>query len=476
MGGQGRVHATGRLLFAEPVVLLDATERKPVPEFRWIHCANEGDYRGHHQGEFKLTRRVFESFVKNFRDDPQYKAGTLELSGGETYTGGVRPVLQFDYEHASEMPAFEGSIPATGAPACGWVLEVAIREGADGRAQLWVFAQLGEQIRGQIMRNEYRSVSIAFTLEATHWVSGDAIGPALTSVAFTNHPYMRDLEPLAAANRAASQPGRDAVKPTHDPSEAPGVSDQPRTGANMSDDQFRSRLCRALKIHKLASDEEVGAAVEEAASAAGNLKSLLESLGVKNPDEAMKTIPELRAAREKLAGLLSELDSLLQQETAIDAEVAKDDVAAAMKAANYQGSGAERALTAYRAHLVAEEVAKLGDEPKLSQLRDARRAGSAKFRTEYGVKEEAHDHLSKPVVATRGGTQLQPPKVLPITERGGDDQPQGEAIDLRGLKGNTTERLIAHLRKTETGFDKLPWDRQVARAAQVRRTAQLTLE
>ncbi len=477
-----RVHATGRMLFAEPVVvMLDAGEPKAVAPYRWIHCANEGEYRGHHQGEFELTRKVFESFVRNFREDPQYRAGSLDLDG-TTYTGGVRPVLQFDYEHASEMAATDGSIPLSGAPAVGWVLEVAIRNGADGRAQLWAFAKLGDQIRGQISRDEYRSVSIAFTLQGRHFVSGAAIGPALTSIAFTNHPYMRDLEPFAAANRVTSQPDRVSVQPTNDPSVAPGgsVSPSPRTGANMSETQLRDRICKALKVRTLAEDAEVGAAVEEAAGAAGNLKSILESLGVPNADDAMKAIPQLRAAEGQLKKWLSEIQALLQQDVTVDAEVAKADVAAAMKAGGLTGGGAEKALGAFRSHLINEELSRIcKGKPEgdlmLSDQREARRLGREKFLAEYGVKNPDHQHLSTTLVAGPRGQQLEPPRTgatLPIGERSDDGV---AVIDLRGLPGNNqTEKLIAHLREHEAGFKNLPWDRQCARAGQVRRSAELT--
>lgn len=490
MSGE-RVHATGRMLFAAPiVVLLDDEHGAAVAEYKWIHCANEGDYRGHHQGEFELTRKVFESFVKNFRDDPQYRAGKLELDG-KTYTGGVRPVLQFDYEHASEMPATEGTIPTSGAPACGWALDVAIRDGADGQAQLWAFAKLGAQIRGQISRDEYRSVSIAFTLQGKHWVSGDAIGPALTSIAFTNHPYMRDLEPLAAANRVTSQPERVSVQPTQ-PSVAPGgsVSISPRTGAKMSDNQLRDVCCRALKIHALADDQQVGAAVEEAAGAAGNLKTILEAMGVPKADEALKVIPQLRAAQQQLQKWLAEIQALLQQDTVADEQVGQADVAGAMKAQGYSGTGAEKALGAYRQHLIGAELttltaakrAKGGPDadatPTLSEQREARRLGREKFLAEYGVKNPEHALLSTTLVAGRGGHQVQPPsspKPLPIAER---DELSGTAvIDLRGVPGpNVTSQLITHLRKAEKGFADLSWERQVARAGELRRTAEITLE
>jgi hypothetical protein len=464
------------LLFADPEPANDAVAKpveRVVPQYKWIHCANEGLYRGHHQGEFNLTRAVFEQFVTNFRSHPQYRAGNLDLEG-KTYTGGVRSVIQFDYEHASEMPSWEGSIPSTGAPAPAWVLDVELRQGADGKTQLWAFGKLGDQIRGQIQREEILFVSIAFTLSGVHWINGMPIGAVLTSIAFTNHPFMLDLEPLAAANRQTGAPLGSRVKPSGDPSEAPGErnNSQP-TGDRTMSDQLRERVCKALKIRTLVDDDAVGAAVEEAASGAGNLESLLEALGVDKPDDAMKVIPVLRDARDKLAAYVAELDALLQQEVAADAALAPTDVGAAMSAQNLQGEGAKKAMLAYRAQCIREELAPLGDKPKLSDFRTASAKARTRFLGEYGVKEGSPgtQRLTHTLVAGPNGMQVQPP-VIPL---GADDDRDTQVIDLTGLAGrNTTEKLMSYLSKKEPGFDKLPAEVRIKRAGAIKRSAQLT--
>lgn len=477
--------------FAPGTIILDgepapANDAKPldVPRYKWIHACNEGMYEGHHQGPFEMTRGVFEAFVRNFRQHPQFKAGTLQLAEGHTYNGGIEPVLQFDYEHASECPPWEGTIPESGAPACAWALDVEVRNRPDGKASLWVFADLLDDLRAQIAARKQRWVSIAFTLTGVHWITRAPLGPMLTSIAITNHPFMLDLEPLAASNRRTSQPARGAVRSPSDSSEAPGDGREPtRTGAIM-DDKLRERVCRALKIRVAADDAEVGAAVEEAVAGNGSLKSLLEALGVPKVDDALKALPELRAAREKMAGLLSELDSLMAQDVASDASVAQTDVAAAMKAGNLSGDGAKEAMTAFRAHIIGEEVGKIaatkkpGEPVLLSERRIAVKAARERFLTKYGVKSLDHANLSTPLVAGPGGTQLEPPKAggktLSIEPRSDGDRP---VVDLRGVPGpNPTIRLAAHLRKTDPGFDKLPYAKQIQRAAEYRKTVELTLE
>lgn len=470
------------------VVLLDAappandTQAIEVPQYKWIHCCNEGEYRGHHQGAFDMTPAVLESFVKNFRAHPQYKSGGLQLGAGQTYTGGIAPVLQFDYEHASECPPWEGTIPTNGSPACAWALEVELRKRPDGKVSLWTFAELLDDLRGQIKARTQRWVSIAFTLSGVHWITGEEIGPMLTSIAITNHPYMLDLEPISASRRT-SQPTQGAVPSSGNPSEAPGDKREPTsTGADM-DVKLRERICRALKIQALADDAAVGDAVEEAVKSGGSLKSLLEALGVPQVDDALKAIPELRNAREKLAGLLSELDALMAQEATADAAVGKADVGAAMRAGKLSGAGAEEALLVHRGHLIAGEEQRIqaakkpGETMRLSDRRDAIAKGRKAFLSKYGVDPDKV-HLTQTFVAGPGGTQVEPPKgggaPISIEPRGEGDKP---VVDLRNVPGpNPTLRYVSHLRATDKAFAALPYVQQVKRAHQLRPTVELQLE
>lgn len=469
------------LLDAEPAPAND-TSAIEVPQYKWIHCCNEGEYRGHHQGAFNMTPTVLEAFVRNFRAHPQYKAGGLQLGGGQTYTGGIAPVLQFDYEHASECPPWEGSIPKDGAPACAWALELELRKRPDGKVALWAFAELLDDLRKQIKARTQRWVSIAFTLSGVHWITGEEIGPMLTSIAITNHPFMLDLEPIAASRRT-SQPAPSAIPSPGNPSEAPGDKREPTsTGAHM-DVKLRERICRSLKIQALADDAAVGDAVEEAVKSGGSLKSLLEALGVPQVDDALKAIPELRNAREKLAGLLSELDALMAQEATADAAVGKADVGAAMRAGKLSGTGAEEALTVHRSHLIDSEVQKVraskkpGDVMSLSEKRDAMAKGRKAFLSKYGVDADKV-HLTTSFVAGPGGQQLEPPKgggaPLVIEPRSEGDKP---VIDLRNVPGpNPTLRYVAHLRATDKGFAALPYQAQLKRVSQLRPTVELQLE
>jgi hypothetical protein len=179
------------------------TRKKKVPKYKWLHVASEGEFAGHADGEFELNRAVFTEFIKNFHADPRYKAPTAGFTEGTD--GGMKQVLPFDFEHASELAATEGSIPVTGAPAPAWAMEVELRDGADGTAQLWAYAKLGDRIRSYIAEDEYRHVSIAFALDASDPETDASIGARLSSIAFTNHPFLRGLTSIAARDGGAER-------------------------------------------------------------------------------------------------------------------------------------------------------------------------------------------------------------------------------------------------------------------------------
>ena len=170
-------------------VRLDATADavdKPI----WIQIAKAGTFKGYHDGEFTFDSALFGKVVANFRRHPAYQAG----ADGK----GAARVVPFDYEHASEMDPTSGSIPVEGAPAPAWALELEIRKGADDTAELWALTELTEQAREQIQTGGYQWTSIALWNDAIDPVSGTNIGPTLTSIAFTNQPFIQGMQPMRA--------------------------------------------------------------------------------------------------------------------------------------------------------------------------------------------------------------------------------------------------------------------------------------
>lgn len=160
----------------------------------WLHAAYEGEFKGY-RFPMKLTKEFFASLIDNIHRDPQFKAGA------DGY--GTEPVVRMDYEHVSAMPPTEGSVPAQGAPAPGWVCDAEMRAGDGGRSDFWVLCQLGELLSEQIQKGEQRFLSIDAPLKSKDPVTGEERGPKLRALAVTNDPFLRDLEPMRIAASAS---------------------------------------------------------------------------------------------------------------------------------------------------------------------------------------------------------------------------------------------------------------------------------
>jgi len=477
--------------FVETVKLFDDPNAvRKTPRFKWIHSATSGTYKGHYQGDFTLDQAVFDKLIANFRADPKYQVGDVELPDG-VIKAGIGRVAQFDYEHASEMAPWEGSIPTSGAPAVGWVIDLETRQLADGTIQLWALADLGEQIRGQIDAGQYESVSIAWNPEGVHWESGDPIGPVLTSIAFTNHPFLRGLESIAASARAFAAAGQspgDGLQPNRSPEAHGGSSDPERDP--MKD--LRKRLTAVLRLAEAAEDDAVVDQVTELAASSMTLNDLLTALGVADGANAVQNITQLREAQTTLATLTAELNSLLAADVAADAEIAQSDVAAALSA---KGWGAELTdpLLHARNAAVTEAIQKLsvgkpdGFKPSVGDYRAARALGRKTFLESYGVNQDPKtQHLTSTIVAGAGGAQFPAPGFQPQAPQALSGIPQpapgtpqplqlsdrsgAQGMDLSAWPGNNgLERVIAYLKANQPGFNEMPYDTRFSMARAFRK-------
>jgi hypothetical protein len=484
--------------------------RKPTPAFKWLHVANPGTYKGHHQGEFTLTGDTFAEMVRNFRADPKYgdpkfSVGAVELDGKPYAGGNTSRIVQFDYEHASEMPPFEGAIPTSGAPAIGWVIELEVRPGDEGQPTLWALGKLGDGIRRQIDADEYNSVSIAWNPAGVHYITGQPIGAVLTSIAFTNHPFIRDLLPLAAANRAAGlgPAGSVQIRAQSSEAHAGAPSNQGIAMTALSAD-LRSTLCRLYSLNPEASDGAVIRAAENAAVAGNDLAGLLKALGMTAAADAIGALPDLMGARGKLTELLAQFDALMRADATADTEVEQQDVAAAFSSRRFNDPSLVHSLAAHRGSLIDGEIRKLppAEQKDVGKVRSARAQGRALFLTHYGVPTNpAHMHLTTSFAAGPGpqgpSTQYAPPGAVhaPIVQASNGyrlpaphgypqpgqplqlsqqplPQPQ-QVVDLSQFTGrNQTEQIMSMLSSADAAFGKLDHGTQVTRASAWRRANQ----
>lgn len=275
----------------EGVKLSDTDSAGDAPV--WIQVAKQGAFAGHPAGPFRLDAQAFEEIIANFKST-------------------ANRMIPVDYEHASEQDPTHGSIPVSGAPAQGWIKELAIRDG-----NLWGLVEWLPQAREQIRAGQYRYLSPAIRFGSKDRVTGRNIGARMTSAALTNEPFLDGMEPLAAKDNvagAATAPGSGAVltlgmgsrleKPMHQPGE------------------YMPQLKAALRLDPLCS-------MQECSDQLGRLRECCMSVGMdghymgESMGQYTRPLRELLGASPGMTGeqLFDTIEDLIQH--AIDSHVAE---------------------------------------------------------------------------------------------------------------------------------------------------------
>lgn len=317
---KGRFLGSGVRLLADDATASDG----PV----WVQVAAAGIWKGHPKfAQITFDQGFFDKVIANFHAHPSYEAG-------EDGKGKAR-VVPFDYEHASEMPATEGTIPLTGAPAVGWVLELEARKADDGGTELWALADFLPATREQIRAGAYQWTSVAIWPNAVDKVSGKDIGPVLTSVAITNRPFVEGMAPLKArvevwgkaesaeefivglretlelpadADAGAVQTGmNELVKLYQEGSKPPGYPE----GVGYLLNQVR----RLLGLRALAMPDEILAAAGQALAALSASTTTTPALPAKPPEGTSAMSDKLRQSLVLLFGCIDHDEAILAAAT-----------------------------------------------------------------------------------------------------------------------------------------------------------------
>lgn len=190
-----------------PAIKLDIAAANDVqaemPPAKWVQIGQEGEWQGHVVGPFELTRAKFEEAIANLHAHPSYKPGA-PMASAEQINSGMYDVIPWDFHHASEQAATSGTIPTTGAPSQGWVMELELRnDSATGKTQFWSFTRFLEPLKGYINAGKYKWCSMTLYFDATDPVSGKNIGTYLSSVAATNDPFIQGMVSMAASRQGA---------------------------------------------------------------------------------------------------------------------------------------------------------------------------------------------------------------------------------------------------------------------------------
>lgn len=508
-----RIRLTNRLLGA--TVPIDAAA---VPDTGaiWIQIATAGTYKGYAGGTRTVVfdQKLFDAVVKNFRAHPWYQPGTDGI--------GMRRVVPFDYEHASEMDPTSGSIPQSGAPAPAWALELDVRTAADGTVQLWSFTDpVTDEVRAQLKTGGYLSTSVALSLDAVDHVTAQEIGAVLTSVAFTNHPFVQGMTQIAARVEVwgeAESPEemivglRDILELDETaPAELVSAAIQELGAAFIEGRTYPGypegvgclldQVRRLIGLRKLASAQEIIAAAGQAmtvvpASTPPNRPTpapgdnmldlnafsakLAVLLRVRNHEDTILAAAEEGAANtnalEQLQALLGSSDvqdTLGKAKELVDMADKYRDAVAALSAANDQLSGYQKQEAEGEVEQVAASMGLSADQAKRLKpvlLKQRIEAGKtpealAAWRKENpitpAVQRARQSALTSPVLAGPSGTQYS----THATEGGApaDQAPH----PLEGYVGrNRTEKAMAYLSEKQAGFKSLPRGEQVFRAGQ----------
>lgn len=185
--GQALYLAPVRLAAAAPADVRADIKTESGNEPRWIQIAEAGEYKGHPSGPFELTKEVFDELVGNFHRHPAFAPGVDGV--------GTARVIAFDFHHASEdMPA---AVAVHGAPAQAWALDLQTR-GSGATAQLWALTEYLEPMASYAKDGKYRWTSVAIWPDASDPKTGEPIGWYLSSIAFTNDPFIQGMTPVAA--------------------------------------------------------------------------------------------------------------------------------------------------------------------------------------------------------------------------------------------------------------------------------------
>jgi phage I-like protein len=161
---------SGRVTAMSTAVDLDGVRRADGQAAVWLQAFPLGTYRHPAHGDLVFTVDRLERFADNIRRR-------------------VRGIdLDVDYEHKTD--------PAKGKRAAGWITDAEVRP--DG---LWIAVWFTAEAWREVRAGHWRYLSPEYQLEWTD-AMGNTWRDVLFGVALTNRPFLKDLAPVAAGERA----------------------------------------------------------------------------------------------------------------------------------------------------------------------------------------------------------------------------------------------------------------------------------
>ena len=435
---------------------------------------------------WKVPRATFQEVIANIRQHPSFHMGPAGF--------GDEGVIPWDFSHASEQSPTTGTLPMLGAPSQGWSSDAQVRNGADGKAELWFLTKFGEPARGYVLSGQYKWASVALSFQSVDNVTGANTGAVVTSVALTNRPFIEGMAQLAAENTGASSTPPDNAVEAAQTAKENAMEILKVLAALLNVAATQEAVTAELENLKGLRDELVAlfAMVPNKATTTAILQNAVDShkgaetlfalcgaLAVKTGSEAITSVAALQAASAELEKMKPELVALQAVQAATEAAEAKVDV--------------DRALASNSAF----------DESMRPMFALSRTTDKAAFLAQYPVPEAGAvaapagaAHLTQSVAATTAGVQLavQPTvgaAAVTIDSQGNMQRPApvqaampvaatgvlgGVQVNLAVYPGVTeTQKMVAHLCASRAGFKDQTWDDQFEAAclalAELKKTA-----
>jgi len=233
----------GQLLTYIPI---DKTEALAEPQADesgnkriWVQIARTGAWAGHPQGAFAITPSTLDQMVQNFYAQDFGR-------------------IQWDFDHASAMPANSGTLPQIGKPAQGWIY--ALRREGDRLFALTEWLPLAKQY---IKNDQYTGVSPVINWHFADRATGKEVGPTITSVALTNLPFITGMDrPIAASLHGIARNQRGPMPvPLTEIDAGAQLLDTGEPYCYYSDADLMSQLKQVFGLHELATAQQCKAAL-----------------------------------------------------------------------------------------------------------------------------------------------------------------------------------------------------------------------
>lgn len=282
--------------------LFKSTQKKALLDGKTIdaHIAKCGMFKGYRDGEFQLTRKLFDQMIANFQ--------------------GEKNPLPVYFGHSDTLPLAEEP------EAKGWILALE-RRGDD----LWAKLEMTGEMESKIREGKFRFTSIFCRTENVHRETGKSIGARLISLAITNSPFIDGLQALSLSNtgKVDTYQSKDIQNMIDHKNKAETIL------SALALDATEERLA-ALEaaLQEMMPEEEMPEEAEAEEEAGAEEEEAAPEIDMERLEALRAMASELMGEELDMAGLLDKVEEMLTKMAEAGAEAADPEAEAMAAGAN----------------------------------------------------------------------------------------------------------------------------------------------